>query len=265
MELTVQHWVILVGVLLITAILLDGYRRMRSDRVEKIRVSLVKVPGDDNTADDLLSAHELPSGGARVVRREDLLLNSPEDDEQDGGGELVSGMRADRDGSPAMSANSATEDNQRREPPAEPNQPPEEVLMVHVHANSSGGFAGQDILQILLACDLRFGQAAFFHRHEEANGRGAIQFSVANMVSPGQFSIDAMDSFTAPGLTFFLALPGPRDMMQAYDYMLDTAKCVAENLDGSLLDETRSVLTVQAEEHGRQRIRDLERRLLARR
>ncbi len=263
MELTVQDWVILVGIILILAILLDGYRRMRSDRGEKIRVSLVRVPGDDDP-DELLSAHELPSGGARVVSRSDLVPGAEDEPEQ-----MMSGITADR-GEPAKQSPSRRDDTKEETGSTDQateaeSTPPEEVLMVHVHSNSATGFAGHDILQILLACDLRFGHSSFFHRHEEANGRGAIQFSVANMVTPGQFSIDAMDGFTTPGLTFFLGLPGPRNMMQAYEYMMDTARCVAENLDGSLLDETRSVLTHQSEEHGRQRIRDLERRLLARR
>ena len=33
-------------------------------------------------------------------------------------------------------------------------------------------FRGEDILHILLACDLRFGDMNFFHRHEFEAGRG---------------------------------------------------------------------------------------------
>jgi cell division protein ZipA len=46
--------------------------------------------------------------------------------------------------------------------------------------------------------------------------------------------------------------------------MLETAQTVARNLDGDVLDESRSVITRQTLEHSRQRVRDLERRLLAR-
>jgi cell division protein ZipA len=38
---------------------------------------------------------------------------------------------------------------------------------------------------------------------------------------------------------------------------------VARNLGGEVLDESRSALTRQSLEHSRQKIRDLERRLLA--
>jgi len=139
-----------------------------------------------------------------------------------------------------------------------------EVFMLNVVARDREGFRGDDILHILLACDLRFGDMNFFHRHEFEAGRGAIQFSVANMMQPGVFDIDHMGDFNTPGLVFFLTLPGPEDMIKAFDYMLETAQAVARNLDGDVLDESRSVLSKQSLEHCRQQIRDLERRMLAR-
>ena len=104
---------------------------------------------------------------------------------------------------------------------------------------------------------------SFFHRHEFEAGRGAIQFSVANMMQPGVFDIDNMGGMTTPGLVFFLTLPGPENMMEAFNCMLETAEAVARNLDGDVLDESRSVVTRQSLEHTRQQIRDLETRLLA--
>jgi cell division protein ZipA len=138
-----------------------------------------------------------------------------------------------------------------------------EVFMLNVVARSPQGFRGEDILHILLACDLRFGDMSFFHRHEFEAGRGAIQFSVANMMQPGVFDIDNMADFDTPGLVFFVTLPGPEDMIKAFDYMLETAQAVARNLGGDVLDESRSVMTKQTLEHCRQQIRDLERRMLA--
>ena len=126
-----------------------------------------------------------------------------------------------------------------------------EVFILHVIAQDPAGFRGDDILQILLACDLRFGDMDFFHRHEQAAGRGAIQFSVANMMQPGVFDIDRMSELTTPGLLFFVTLPGPEDMMKAFDYMLETAQAVARNLGGDVLDEARSALTRQSLEHSR--------------
>jgi cell division protein ZipA len=60
---------------------------------------------------------------------------------------------------------------------------------------------------------------------------------------------------------FFITLPGPQDMLKAFDYMHETAKTVAKNLNGDVLDETRSAITRQSIDHMRQQIRELERRV----
>ena len=135
------------------------------------------------------------------------------------------------------------------------------VFVLNVVARSEDGFAGEDIMQILLGCDLRFGDMDFFHRHEHSAGRGPIQFSVCNMMKPGVFDIDGMKGMRTRGLMFFVTLPGPEDMLKAFDYMYETAKAVARNLNGDVLDETRSAVTRQSIEHMRQQIRELERRL----
>ena len=136
------------------------------------------------------------------------------------------------------------------------------VFVLNVVARAEAGFSGKDILHILLACDLRFGDMDFFHRHEQSAGRGLIQFSVSNMMKPGVFDIDAMSALQTKGLMFFVTLPGPEDMLKAFDYMYETAKTVARNLNGDVLDETRSAVTPQSLEHTRQQIRELERRIL---
>ncbi|MCY4426453.1 MAG: cell division protein ZipA [Halieaceae bacterium] len=138
-----------------------------------------------------------------------------------------------------------------------------QVVIVHVMARDESGFAGQDILEVLLARDLRFGEMNFFHRHVQAAGRGRILFSVANMMKPGVFNIDSMAELSTRGLTFFLTLPGPDDMMAAFESMLETAEYVAKTLEGDLLDESRSAATRQTKEHIRQRIRELQRLQLA--
>jgi cell division protein ZipA len=138
------------------------------------------------------------------------------------------------------------------------------VFVLNVVARSEHGFSGSDILGVLLACDLRFGDMDFFHRHEQSAGRGPIQFTVCNMMKPGVFDIDAMDHLRTRGLMFFVTLPGPDDMLKAFDYMYETAKVVAKNLDGDVLDETRSAITRQSLEHMRQQIRELERRIAMR-
>lgn len=271
---------VIVGVLLIVAVLLDAWRRIRSDKYSRVSMDLVDPADLPPEPDDGFShLRELPNGGARVVERGDILSaaagaaerahdaqrsgapyggqdSTDGNDPQDMAGEpenldWLAGMTSNDDGpEPSMLAG------------LEPGQEPE-VFMLNVVARSPAGFRGEDILHILLACDLRFGDMNFFHRHEQEKGRGPIQFSVANMMQPGVFDIDNMASISTPGLVFFLTLPGPQDMMKAFDYMLETAQAVSRNLGGDVLDESRSVLTKQSLEHARSRITDLERRMLA--
>ena len=290
MDLTIRDWMVIVGVLLIVVVLVDAWRRIQSEKSAKVKMKLVDPEELPATLEkDISMFGELPNGGARVVERGDILKAAgygvggarsarpadtrsgrplPEDDD-----ELVAGMTSIVPGDESEnldwleSLGSKDGQSQAGDEVVEAGKLPRsedpEVFMLNVVARSPQGFRGDDILHILLACDLRFGDMNFFHRHEFEAGRGAIQFSVANMMQPGVFDIDNMADITTPGLVFFLALPGPEDMMQAYDYMLETAQAVARNLGADVLDESRSVLTRQAMEHSRQKIRDLERRLLA--
>jgi cell division protein ZipA len=290
MDLTIRDWMVIIGVLLIVAVALDAWRRVRNDKYARVKVKLVDPEETGNPSEDdaLFWPRELPNGPARVVQRGDLVraaaqareegaTDAEEPQASDPRGayddvELVTGMRGSEDGSEAENldwlegmgvddvAAAAVPDDApgRLTRDVDP-----EVFMLNVVSRSREGFRGEDILHILLACDLRFGDMNFFHRHEFEAGRGAIQFSVANMMQPGVFHIDNTSDFHTTGLVFFLTLPGPQDMMKAFDYMLETAQAVARNLDGDVLDESRSVLTKQTLDHCRQQIRDLERRMLA--
>jgi cell division protein ZipA len=289
MDLTIRDWMVIVGVLLIMAVLLDAWRRIRREKNAQVRMKLVdsdELP--EGRGVDISLFGELPNGGARVVERDDILRaagfesgeggssparKAPGDPSLKGDDELVAGISSTVPGDDAenvdwldgLASNDGQADSNDVGPPSVrlPLSEAPEVFMLNVVARDPQGFNGDDILQILLACDLRFGDMSFFHRTEFEAGRGAIQFSVANMMQPGVFDIDNMGDMITPGLVFFLTLPGPEDMMQAFDYMLETARAVARNLGADVLDESRSVLTRQAIEHSRHQLRELERRLLA--
>jgi cell division protein ZipA len=142
---------------------------------------------------------------------------------------------------------------------------PEEVLIINVMAHKGEMFKGSELLDIVLKCGMRYGSMDIFHRHSDVKGEGALLFSMANMVKPGTFDLDAMDEFETPGVSLFMTLPINADSMQSFDLMADTARAIAETLNGELKDEQRSVMTRQTLEHCRQRIRDFERMRLFRR
>ncbi|WP_062062041.1 cell division protein ZipA [Cellvibrio sp. OA-2007] len=155
----------------------------------------------------------------------------------------------------------AAHNNIAEKQPAEP----EEVLIINVMAHKGEMFNGGDLLDIILKCGMRYGSMDIFHRHSDTKGEGALLFSMANMVKPGTFDLDAMDEFETPGVSLFMTLPINADSMQSFDLMADTARAIAETLGGELKDEQRSVMTRQTLEHCRERIRNFERMRLFRR
>lgn len=138
--------------------------------------------------------------------------------------------------------------------------PAEEVIVIHVLANAGEVFDGAKLKHIFKACDLRFGEMDIFHRFEQANASGKIQFSIANAVKPGTFDLANMQDMQTPGLSFFMSLPGPEKALEAFDTLYQVAQVVAKNLGGELHDETHSDLTPQTLEHYRQRIADFTRK-----
>jgi len=347
-QLSIRDWMVILGGVMIAAVLVDAGRRLWRERRAEIRLNarIDRSKSDSNDDDTFNLLTELPNGGARIVRRDDLDAGdldvgnlepassdeasvAPEEAveararksggsarkfpaepdpidlavESDDVDEVASHVEAPTEANESPPAVSASPRRRRTvKPPGDPSiaeardvsaegtvdwldtLEPEavsetdsveqgrlprgantHVFILYVVARSEEGFAGMDILESLLACDLRFGDMDFFHRHELASGRGPIEFSVANMMKPGVFDIDNMEPLQTRGLMFFVTLPGPTDMLKAFDYMYETAKVVAKALDGDIQDEKRSVVTRQSLEHMRQQIRELERRLLVRR
>lgn len=162
------------------------------------------------------------------------------------------------------SAKGAVEESPRAQeeahPEPEPRPAPDEVLVIHVMARRGELFVGPPLLDAMLAQGLRFGDMDIFHRHESIDGRGKILFSVANMVVPGTFDLEAMDEFESPGISMFLSLPIASDSLEAYNLMAESAQNIAQLLGGELKDENRSVMTRQTIEHGRQRVLEYERK-----
>ncbi|WP_293264181.1 cell division protein ZipA [Neptunomonas sp.] len=148
---------------------------------------------------------------------------------------------------------SARSDRKAREQAPEP----EEVLVITV-VGKQQPLDGQTLLQVVLACGMRFGDMSLFHRFEEGIDKGAVQFSMANAVNPGTFDLENMSEMTTPGVSFFMSMSEPEDAKNAFECMLATAETVSTHLGGDLLDENRSVMRPQTKAHYRERIREFE-------
>ena len=303
MDLNIQDWMMVIGVLLVLAVALDGYRRARRERNNQVRLSrnakrAARKSAEESDKENYTS--ELPGGGARVIsRRESEVdpLSPPEiaseridpqfkkeptfslDDDLPLESQVQSPQNSDtnavepesysvdplfadpfkagkKEKMPPVTTDEQEVQSSLFDTEAQQSSNPEEIIALNVLASSSDGFAGEDLLHILLACDCRFGEMNIFHRYESENATGEIQFSIVNVVEPGVFKLDDIKSFTTPGVSFFLRLPGPKDPIEAFNCMVETAQCLVRNLDGELTDEAHCSVTEQTLEHSRQRIRD---------
>ena len=276
MEIGLREWLIVIGIIVIAGILFDGWRRMRGGKGKlKFRLdrSFSNLPDDDEgpSAEVLgpprvLDTHhkepqldeaDLPSMSA--TPRETKRNNKRKDEPQQGD------LNLDLDGPSLFTGghDDFQDDKPKQRITEDKDLPPvEEVLVISVICRDESGFKGPALLQNILESGLRFGEMDIFHRHESMAGNGEVLFSMANAVKPGVFDLDDIDHFSTRAVSFFLGLPGPRHPKQAFDLMVAASRKLAQELNGELKDDQRSVMTAQTIEHYRQRIVEFERRAL---
>ena len=136
---------------------------------------------------------------------------------------------------------------------------PQKILQINIISHK-GRFNGESILQLAQQNGLQPGEMDIFHRYFEKNHDKTL-FSMASMVEPGTFPFDALDQFSTPGLVLFAQLPGPKSGLEIYEEMLTAAKHLAEKLNGTLQDETHSVLSKQTIEHTKEEIMEYQRQI----
>ncbi len=130
---------------------------------------------------------------------------------------------------------------------------PQRIITVRLMAHGSATFPGDLLLGALREAGLHHGRFGIFHR-QRSDDPAMTVFSVASLVEPGTFDPAAMSANRFPGVSFFLALPAPCDNVTAFDDMLSTARAIANQLDGQLLDEQGSRLSVQRERFLREEV-----------
>lgn len=119
-------------------------------------------------------------------------------------------------------------------------------IMVFLAAKGQNIFAGYDLLQTLLSCGLRYGDAGLFHRHQHASGQGPVLFSLAAATATGMFDLQNIGAMSVKGLCMFMELSGNIAIdSERFEIFMQTAKQLAEDLHANLLDERQRPLTSQ--------------------
>ncbi|WP_434650487.1 cell division protein ZipA [Pseudomonas sp. D1-2] len=277
MEIGLREWLIVIGIIVIAGILFDGWRRMRGGKGKlnfRLDRSLSNLPDEDDSAELLgpprvldthkepqLDEHDLPSMSAPAREPRESGSKRGKRNSEPSQGDL--NLNLDLDGGPSFNSRDGDFPDESKSSSGDREQAQaEEVLVISVICRDPAGFKGPALLQNILESGLRFGEMDIFHRHESMAGNGEVLFSMANAVKPGVFDLDDIDHFSTPAVSFFLGLPGPRHPKQAFDVMVAAARKLAQELNGELKDDQRSVLTAQTIEHYRQRIVEFERRAL---
>jgi len=139
-------------------------------------------------------------------------------------------------------------------------QPVERIVTLHVAARPGETIHGASLIVAAEKAGLVFGDKNIFHRLVAGRPEAGPIFSMANMVKPGFFDMREIDTLQTPGMTFFMALPGPVPALDGWDALLPTAQRMAELLGANVLDEERSVLGRQRIAHIRDELRAYDRK-----
>lgn len=185
---------------------------------------------------------DAPSEDPTVTRRVEPSL-IPADDGVEADAFAVDSLEVDSD-----DADDAVDD-------ATPDLPtgPQKIVTVRIVAREKRSFAGDELILSMRGIGLRHGKFGIFHRYD-GNDENKTIFSAASLVEPGSFDLQNIKGQQIPGISMFLVLPGPVDSVQAFDLMLTAARALSQTLEGELLDESGSSLSIQRERYLREEI-----------
>ncbi len=139
------------------------------------------------------------------------------------------------------------------EPAVESVPQKQKIISLRIATRANDQLHGVEVVNALKQCGLEHGQYKIFHRFSNGDQR-ELMFSVASLVEPGSFILDALEDMSLPGLSVFMILPGPADAVSAFSEMLAVSRRLAEKLNCELLDDTGSTLSAQAASYLREDI-----------
>jgi cell division protein ZipA len=130
---------------------------------------------------------------------------------------------------------------------------PQKIVTIRIVARDKKSFPGDELILSMRGIGLRHGKFGIFHRYD-GNDESESIFSAASLVEPGSFDLQNIKEQVIPGISLFLVLPGPIDSVEAFDLMLAAARTLTQSLNGELLDESGSTLSIQRERYLREEI-----------
>ncbi|MGH8460647.1 MAG: cell division protein ZipA C-terminal FtsZ-binding domain-containing protein [Stenotrophobium sp.] len=120
----------------------------------------------------------------------------------------------------------------------------QKIVAILIAEREGTAILGPKLHRALQQQSLAFGERKIYHRTDAA---GLPVFSVAGLLKPGQLDPAEAASFSTPGLTMFMVLPGPEHPEAALADLLATAKALARGMNAELFDAKRQPFTAEAE------------------
>jgi cell division protein ZipA len=159
------------------------------------------------------------------------------DDSEDVGDDLEPRIESPDDEAPELETESA----------------PQKIVTLRLVGHDKRPFQGDELILSMRGIGLRHGKFGIFHRYD-GNDESRTIFSAASLVEPGSFDLANIKDQQIPGISLFLVLPGPVDSVEGFDLMMAAARALSQSLDGELLDESGSTLSIQRERYLREEI-----------
>lgn len=130
---------------------------------------------------------------------------------------------------------------------------PQKIVTLRLIGREKKPFQGDELILSMRGIGLRHGKFGIFHRYD-GNDESKTIFSAASLVEPGSFDLANIKDQQIPGISMFLVLPGPVESVEGFDLMMAAARALSQSLDGELLDESGSTLSIQRERYLREEI-----------
>ena len=140
-------------------------------------------------------------------------------------------------------------------PVSTPKPPPlakdSKVVTARIMPMPGAHFPAEELILALRAAGLQHGQFGIFHCMSDEE---RIRYSVASLVEPGSFDLSNLKESQYLGISIFMVLPTPEDGVTLFDEMLAAARDIAKQIDGNLVDEQGSAMSMQRERYMREEV-----------
>ena len=114
------------------------------------------------------------------------------------------------------------------------------LIQFSIQAADDKGFTGRDLIPALESAGLVYGDLKIFERLDDNN---LVDFGVASMVKPGTFPDQDLESFSCPGIVFFMQPREVNDPLVVFDDLVSTIHGLTQQLGGVAQDDQRQALT----------------------